>query len=723
MRKVLRNFGIKDKVLLNLRFGLCIAVSLALGIGFACYIFSQAVFSAILSAISFILFTAFYVGYGFKKQVKFERVIVLVIFILTFLLGTCSLAHTIKSYNNADLNNHYVTVTGKVKAIEETDNGVTVVLNKVDLSITSNKVKYNVKVYVSGNLSLELGDKITFSDYLYDKDVFFDSRISSYDISSKIKWQAYVSSDQIEILESSPNIFQKINIFIKNTLKDGLDNEEFSVAYALLTGDSNLIEEDVITDFRKAGVAHVFAVSGLHIGFLATAIGFILGKLKVDKRIKIFILIACLFTYSGVCGFSASSLRAGIMCSIASVLKLFGKRYDGLNAVGIAGFIILLFSPLQMLCAGFVLSFGVVLGILIMQNPLERLLKFLPSKLASSLALVISAQLTSIPISIAFFGNFSIISVLANLIFVPLVAFVFYTLLAGVVVGGLLTIPVLSLFISGILLKALIFIITVLDYDIFIISGIYLGGFAVIYYLAIFIASGMVNLKALTRRVVSLILITVCAFSSLFYSICQYRTTRLYVASTNSFSATLVNGENSVLIVSYATMNASLYPIGRLDNKLGLDMIDSVIFSSGVSIVNVQNLITGLNYYFDVQSVYYYGERDENLEKVIEKSFPKVEVANYLDGVLRYNAISFESIEQGKAFIVESSNKKALVFAKHNSAIPITDVKGDKFDLIVTANHCLDIERYYAPKKIYCYSECDRHLNAINGGNLSFVLK
>ncbi len=718
---MLKNIGNKNKLRINVRFGLFLAISLVLGIVFAYYIYINQYLSAFICVSSFLVFSAFCFLFGINKNKRIEKAIILLSFVLAFLLGACSLSLKIENYKNADLNNHWITVTGSVKAVERTENGATVVLNKVKTSMTDGKLKYSVKVYVTGDISLELGDKIKFSDYLFDKDVFFDSRISSYDISARIKWNAYVKSEQVELLESSPNIFQKINIFIKNTLNSGLDKEEFSIAYALLTGDSNLIDEEVLLDFRSAGVAHVFAVSGLHIGFIATAIGFLLEKFRTNKILKVLILIACLFIYSGVCGFSSSSLRAGIMCSIASILKLLGKRYDGLNAVGIAGFIILLFSPLQMLCAGFVLSFGVVIGMLIMQRPIERLLSFLPKRLASALALVISAQLASIPICIAFFNNFSLIAVVANLLFVPLVAVVFYILLLAVLIGGLFNIAVITLFIPGLILRALTFIITVLDYKIFIVSGLYLGGFAIFYYTALFISSGMINLSRISKCVLSLILITVCVFGSFFSSIKQLKSTKLYVTATNSFSATLITNEVNTLIVSYSSPTPSYFSLSRLINRLEIERIDNVIVSSGANI-DLQNLATNLHNLVDLEKIYYFGETNQAIEKVIESSFLGVNAISYGDGEINGLGLRLNCLCQGNAFILEKENRKVLVFAKLKGVKPITSIEKSDFDLIVASDFCVDLENFYSPKTIYCYRNCDLHTNSITGGNLRFEL-
>ena len=634
-------FSRKPKNLINYRLGLNLAISLALGIGTAYCVFLSQTFIAVCTATAFLVYSTFTLIFGVGFTSKKNFLVVLALIVLFFSFGVLTFNLSVSKYKNANLNNHYTTIVGSVNEVTITENGATVVLNKVDCSLNNSRLSYKVRVYITGETSIKLGDRITFSEYLYDRNEIYDGRLSVYDISGGVKWTCYVNAESVQIIKSSPNLFQRVNLFIRNTLQKGLGEKERFVALALLTGDSTLVEEEVITDFRQSGVAHVFAVSGLHIGFLATGIGFLLSKLKLNKKLRTIILIACLFTYSGVCGFSASSLRASIMCSIASILKIFGKRYDGLNAVGLAGLIILLFTPMQMFCAGFVLSFGVVIGILIMQNPLERLFSFMPKKLGPALALVISAQLAGIPISIAFFGNFSIIAIICNLIFVPLVGFVFYLLLAGVLIGGILSISSVALFIPGLALKLLVWIITVFDYKIFIIGEIYLGGFALFYYLALFVACEMVKIKKALRLALSLILVTVCVFGSQIYTKAHKNEQVVYVSSTNSFSATFIDGNENALIVSYATYNFSNYSISRLINKLKIEQIDNLIITDATQRLDLQNLLTAINYNVPFENVYYYGQTDEVMENIIEKSFPNSNPTSYLDGELVCGSYTF----------------------------------------------------------------------------------
>ena len=96
---------------------------------------------------------------------------------------------------------------------------------------------------------------------------------------------AVTNAENITKLSTDLNLFERINLFMRESLKGGLDSREFPVGYALLTGNSHFMDNDLITSYRDAGVAHIFAVSGLHIGFLASLLIFIFSRIKINRII------------------------------------------------------------------------------------------------------------------------------------------------------------------------------------------------------------------------------------------------------------------------------------------------------------------------------------------------------------------------------------------------------------------------------------------------------
>jgi competence protein ComEC len=263
----------------------------------------------------------------------------------------------------------------------------------------------------------------------------------------------------------------------------------------MLCGNSDFIDGELLENYRSVGVAHIFAVSGLHIGFLALVLKFILSKIKMNRFVRAFLIIFVLLFYSGVCGFSSSSIRATIMCAVSLIASAVGKKYDRLSSVSFALIIVLMIWPVQLFSLGFQLSFGVVFGIILLSRPIANILRFLPRKLSISLSSVISAQLTSLPICLYAFKEFSAISVIANLIFIPIVGFVFIFLFVSVLLSLITGLGGVFLFLPSYVVKGINYLFSIADYKIFMIGGVSLGAFGVVYYLALIISSQVVNLK------------------------------------------------------------------------------------------------------------------------------------------------------------------------------------------------------------------------------------
>lgn len=102
--------------------------------------------------------------------------------------------------------------------------------------------------------------------------------------------------------------------FTDRILSEGFDREEYAVARALLRGDTDEMGE-AIDFYRLSGIAHVFAVSGMHVGLVFAAFTMIFKPIRIRKIYKSLAISCLLFVYAYLCGMTASSVRAAVMCS------------------------------------------------------------------------------------------------------------------------------------------------------------------------------------------------------------------------------------------------------------------------------------------------------------------------------------------------------------------------------------------------------------------------
>lgn len=219
----------------------------------------------------------------------------------------------------------------------------------------------------------------------------------------------------------------------------------------ILLGDSSL-DDAVKATFREAGVSHVLAISGLHVGYVYALVLLVLTLAGVRRRYQLPVLAACLLFYITLTGFSPSVMRAALMCLALVGGRGIAETYDPLNGLCLAGIVILLLQPAQLFMAGFQLSFCAVLSILLFCRPLlyeyGRLFKKTPGPVVSSLVLTFCATLGTMPASLYHFHTLNLTALLSNLLVVPLTGVLLVTALVCVplmalipAAAGLLSLP------------------------------------------------------------------------------------------------------------------------------------------------------------------------------------------------------------------------------------------------------------------------------------------
>ena len=707
------------KKLLNFRPIFFIALSLCCGISTAYFFVNQNLIWAIVFGASFLLALVLFLTIFTKKNLIKRNLVFALIFTVFFLVGAFGLNSNLDRYNRANLGGRNYDITAKITDVRENETGYKLTLSNAEIKGNrTGKLYYKISLNVYGQIDLEIGDIISFNANLYDKSYIYEDRFNANDIENKIKYTASVNASEIIKVGEQRTIFEQVRLFIKNSLRAGLGEKEFPVGLALLTGDSSFMDNDLISAYRYAGVAHIFAVSGLHIGFLAGVLIFLLKKIKIPSILKTAIIGLILFLYSGVCSFSASSIRATIMTVVSLFALSKGQRYDSITALSFSAIIILLLSPVQLLSVGFQLSFAVVLGIVLLTRPIAKLFKFLPKKIANSLGVVISAQIFAMPILLYAFGYISIISVAVNLIFIPVVSVVYILTLVATILGGIFSISYITLFPSNYIFKLFNFIITLLDYDIFIISGLALGGGAICYYLIAFILSGFFNLKIKTKITTSIIIVLIFVSSIIGVNYINYNRAKIYVSSADSISATVISyKDETTLIVSEVKHVYSVSRIKRIVDKED-KTIDSVVILGGYP-VDLQVFLTKLLSICSVKNVYYYGEKQDSMEQVCKNSFPKIKLSHFNDNqTLPITNFNPKTSLDGRVLIGEISGRKTAIFSYLGQG-PVNFLEiGTGFDLMVCLDRADSILSTYSPTTAISYKYSNIYKNAVNNGNI-----
>lgn len=224
---------------------------------------------------------------------------------------------------------------------------------------------------------------------------------------------------------------------------EAVAEKEAEFLKALILGrrqELSLRRSEALSD---AGLSHIVAVSGLHISvfiaFLSKLLAFV--RNRFTRNIS---FIFAVFLLAAVCGFTSSVVRAALMSALAFSGNLMRRKTDNLNNLGFAALIIVIADPLSAVSASFLLSFGATLGIILFSGKFSafasteffRLTRRYPNRVfrffSGLFCTSLSAFLFTFPFLYFFFGEQSIISLLSNVICLPLISVLYPCAVAAI---------------------------------------------------------------------------------------------------------------------------------------------------------------------------------------------------------------------------------------------------------------------------------------------------
>ncbi|WP_259391417.1 ComEC/Rec2 family competence protein [Paenibacillus sp. 1011MAR3C5] len=216
--------------------------------------------------------------------------------------------------------------------------------------------------------------------------------------------------------------------------------EQAGYMKGLVLGIREDLDPEQFNQFARLGLTHILAISGLHVGVFMYALTGLLKILRQPReRILLFLLAAVPF-YVLLTGASPSVLRAGLMAMLGLVAARMGKLKDGLHLIAAAAVVLLLFNPYLLNDVSFQLSFIVTLGLIIGVPPFRRAMPIWRrgSWVLDLVAVTVVAQLVSFPVTIYYFNQFNLLSLLANFVLVPFISMIVMPAGAGALVLSML---------------------------------------------------------------------------------------------------------------------------------------------------------------------------------------------------------------------------------------------------------------------------------------------
>ncbi|WP_255156521.1 ComEC/Rec2 family competence protein [Ferruginibacter sp. HRS2-29] len=198
------------------------------------------------------------------------------------------------------------------------------------------------------------------------------------------------------------------------------------IAEALLIGYKADLDKDLVQAYSNAGVVHIIAISGLHLGLIYILLVWLLDRaplIKRSKLLKVMLVLLFLWLFSLLTGASASVLRSAVMFTCIIIGKNYFRQASIYNSLAASAFLLLCYDPFFLWDVGFQLSYLAVYGIVWLQKPIYHAWyiknKWL-SKIWEMAAVTIAAQLITFPACLFYFHQFPNLFLLTNLVAVPL---------------------------------------------------------------------------------------------------------------------------------------------------------------------------------------------------------------------------------------------------------------------------------------------------------------
>ena len=238
---------------------------------------------------------------------------------------------------------------------------------------------------------------------------------------------------------------QKVHgAFVEKIREIWRDEQVAGIITAMLTGDTEGLSDEDYAMMRGAGLAHLFAVSGLHCAFLVTLLAFVLPRHR--RRIFCGVTIGVLLFYMCMVGLSPSVVRACVMQIFLLSAPLFRRDSDPITSLSAALMVILLCNPFAVHSISLQLSFAATFGIVLLSGRLNQFfmkpaenwgknLRHVWAFLCASVSVTLGALIFTTPLTAYYFDTLSLVAPLSGVLALPLAGYGFMTSFVTVLLG------------------------------------------------------------------------------------------------------------------------------------------------------------------------------------------------------------------------------------------------------------------------------------------------
>lgn len=395
---------------------------LLLGSLFAFFFTKQTVFVISIAVIVAVLLLILAI---YKKKFRY-----FIVPLTAFVIGVVSFYVSVNSFNSS-IEYKPTEIQVRVNSLgKPNDNYIRLQADNCKFDGKKNNDNIYIIMYDGSGLyeNIEVGSIIKFKPSGFYKNDLFSNNIPNTNMfKENIKYTAVVNISKVKYIKTDKTLAENIKENVKENLSLGLTNENVEIAYSCLFGDKELLSDNQYSAYKLSGIAHLLAVSGLHVGIIVLVISKILNLIKIRKWGKLMVVSIFLLCYMYICNFSISVVRASIMAIVLLLSKILKEEYDVYNSISIAGIVVFIMNPLCVFDISFLMSFSCVLGIAMLNKPIYSVLSKtkISKKIVESVSISLSTTLALVIIMAFYFRTLNVISIIANVLLIPIFTIAF----------------------------------------------------------------------------------------------------------------------------------------------------------------------------------------------------------------------------------------------------------------------------------------------------------
>lgn len=271
------------------------------------------------------------------------------------------------------------------------------------------KIELGMTLDLSGNLKLPTNNTI---DNAFNYKKYLNHQRINY----------YMLVDNINIVSNNKSVFY----FLKNKLIERIDEiDQMGYMRTFIIGDKTILNNEITESYQKNGISHLFSISGMHVSLIVSMLMFFLNKVSYNNFLKNGIVIFFLIFYLFLTGCGSSILRTVIMFIVFTLNKILNLNIKRLDLMLLVLIIAIIIKPLIIFDMGFQFSYSISFALVMCYKKVSNYKKKWQKNLITSFL----SFFISFPICIYYYSEINFLSILLNLVFIPLVSLIIFPLI------------------------------------------------------------------------------------------------------------------------------------------------------------------------------------------------------------------------------------------------------------------------------------------------------